>query len=103
MVEENLHRPSSKKGAMCRNLAGQELNMTLQSITAGAIKYLQNRFCEEARPGVPEFAETDQPPERHSFDRLQADWEDAWIKLMGLFEGGFNSHIGKWWVLLGVV
>jgi len=63
MVEKNLHRPSSKKGAMCRNLAGQELNMTLQSITAGAIKYLQNRFCEEARPGVPEFAETDQPPE----------------------------------------
>ena len=37
--------------------------MTLQSITAGAIKYLQNRFCEEARPGIPEFAETDQPPE----------------------------------------
>ena len=34
--------------------------------------------------------------ERHSFDRLQADWEDAWIKLMGSFwsclvlVGGFN-------------
>lgn len=33
----------------CWNILGQELNMTLQSITAGAIKYLQTRFFEEVK------------------------------------------------------
>lgn len=41
----------------CWNILGQELNMTLQSITAGAIKYLQNRFCEEVKDFVYNHAE----------------------------------------------